>query len=94
MVAHNLTSAPTGSNAWTDTDHTCYTISNVGAEGFLQILPVYLDHVLYPTLTKEGYVTEVHHVNAAGEDAGVVYCEMQGRENTGDSRCHYEFVSY
>ena len=31
--------------------------------------------------TNSGYVTEVHHVNGDGEDAGVVYCEMQGREN-------------
>ena len=26
-------------------------------------------------------MTEVHHINGEGEDAGVVYCEMQGREN-------------
>jgi len=25
--------------------------------------------------------TQVHHINGAGEDAGVVYSEMQGREN-------------
>ena len=35
-----------------------------------------------------GYITEVHHVNGEGEDAGVVYCEMQARENSGESRCH------
>lgn len=37
--------------------------------------------MLYPTITSAGYVTEVHHVNGKGEDAGVVYSEMQGREN-------------
>jgi Zn-dependent M16 (insulinase) family peptidase len=26
-------------------------------------------------------VTEIHHINGAGEDAGVVYSEMQAREN-------------
>ena len=26
-------------------------------------------------------MTEVHHINGEGEDVGVVYCEMQGREN-------------
>ena len=26
----------------------------------------------------------MHHVNGEGEDAGVVYCEMQGRENTAE----------
>ncbi len=40
-----------GTNAWTDTDHTCYTMTNAGSEGFLNLLPVYMDHVLYPTIT-------------------------------------------
>lgn len=40
-----------GTNAWTDTDHTCYTMTMAGARGFLNLLPVYLDHVLYPLLT-------------------------------------------
>ncbi|XP_033646112.1 uncharacterized protein C05D11.1-like [Asterias rubens] len=77
-----------GTNAWTDTDHTCYTVMTAGSQGFLNLLPIYLDHVLYPTLTEAGYVTEVHHVNGEGENAGVVYCEMQGRENSGESRSH------
>ncbi|KAI0788552.1 Metalloenzyme, LuxS/M16 peptidase-like protein [Abortiporus biennis] len=71
-----------GTNAWTDTDHTAYTVSTAGEQGFLQLLPIYVDHILYPTLTKAGYITEVHHVNGSGEDSGVVYSEMQGRENT------------
>jgi Zn-dependent M16 (insulinase) family peptidase len=37
--------------------------------------------VLYPTITSEGFTTEVYHINGKGEDAGVVYSEMQGREN-------------
>ena len=48
-----------GTNAWTDTDHTAYTVSTAGEQGFLQILPIYVDHILYPTLTKAGFVTEV-----------------------------------
>ncbi len=72
----------TGTNAWTDTDHTAYTVETAGEQGFLQLLPVYVDHILYPTLTDSGFVTEVHHINHKGEDAGVVYSEMQGRENT------------
>ena len=70
-----------GTNAWTDTDHTCYTVDTAGSEGFLRILPVYLDHVLFPTLKDSGFVTEVHHVTGEGANAGVVYCEMQAREN-------------
>ncbi|KAG8964223.1 hypothetical protein FRC00_003325 [Tulasnella sp. 408] len=56
--------------------------STAGGEGFLRLLPVYLDHVLYPTMTSNGFVTEVHHINEKAEDAGVVYAEMQGREQT------------
>lgn len=75
-----------GTNAWTDTDHTCYTIYTAGEEGMLTLLPIYLDHILRPTLTEEGFITEVHHIDGDGEDAGVVYCEMQGRENSSYSR--------
>ncbi|KAI0348495.1 hypothetical protein BDW22DRAFT_1404375 [Trametopsis cervina] len=71
-----------GTNAWTDTDHTAYTVSTAGEQGFLQILPIYVDHILYPTMSKAGFVTEVHHINGKGENSGVVYSEMQGRENT------------
>ncbi|GAA94382.1 uncharacterized protein L969DRAFT_105184 [Mixia osmundae IAM 14324] len=70
-----------GTNAWTDTTHTAYTASTAGSDGFLRLLPIYLDHVLYPTLTDSGFTTEVYHLNGKGEDAGVVYSEMQGREN-------------
>ncbi|KAG6820112.1 hypothetical protein H0H93_005259 [Arthromyces matolae] len=71
-----------GTNAWTDTDHTAYTISTAGEQGFLQLLPIYVDHILYPTITRAGFVTEVHHIDGKGRDSGVVYSEMQGRENT------------
>jgi len=76
-----------GTNAWTATDHTCYTVDTAGSEGFLQILPVYLDHVLFPTLKDSGFVTEVHHITGEGANAGVVYCEMQARENEAGDMC-------
>ncbi|XP_013065867.2 uncharacterized protein C05D11.1-like isoform X1 [Biomphalaria glabrata] len=81
-----------GTNAWTEVDHTCYTMTNAGSAGFLTLLPIYMDHILYPTLTESGYVTEVHHINGNGEDAGVVYCEMQARENSGESRTQLALV--
>lgn len=81
-----------GTNAWTDTDHTCYTMTTAGSEGFLNLIPIYLDHLLYPTIKDSHYVTEVHHVNGEGENAGIVYCEMQARENSGHSLTHLEFV--
>uniref|UniRef100_A0A0B7A9G7 Presequence protease, mitochondrial n=1 Tax=Arion vulgaris TaxID=1028688 RepID=A0A0B7A9G7_9EUPU len=77
-----------GTNAWTETDHTCYTMTNAGSEGFLTLLPIYMDHILYPTLTESGFITEVHHIDGSGDDAGIVYCEMQARENSGESRTH------
>lgn len=81
-----------GTNAYTDTDHTSYSLSTAGAEGFLNLLPIYIEHLLFPTLTDAAYITEVHHINGEGEDAGVVYCEMQALENTGDSRCNLEML--
>lgn len=81
-----------GTNAMTDTDHTSYNLQTAGSDGFLKMLPIYLEHVLFPTLTDSGYITEVHHINGEGDDAGVVYCEMQARENSGDSRCYLEML--
>ncbi|KAG9244950.1 zinc metalloprotease-like protein [Calycina marina] len=75
--------AYSNTNAWTATDHTAYTLDTAGWEGFAQILPVYLEHIILPTLTDEGCYTEVHHIDGEGNDAGVVYSEMQGVENTG-----------
>jgi Zn-dependent M16 (insulinase) family peptidase len=56
-----------GTNAWTDVDHTCYTMTTAGSDGFLTLLPIYLDHVLYPTLTviTDSYVYYV--VRGSGE---------------------------
>ncbi|VBB28196.1 unnamed protein product [Acanthocheilonema viteae] len=70
-----------GTNAFTAQDHTAYELITVGSHGFLKILPVYLDHLLSPTLTDAQFMTEVHHINGKGEDAGVVYSEMQEYES-------------
>ena len=77
--------AYSSTNAWTATDHTAYTLDTAGWEGFAQILPVYLEHVLLPTITDSACYTEVHHVDGTGQDAGVVYCEMQAIQNTSSS---------
>lgn len=97
-----------GTNAWTDTDHTAYTASTAGEQGFLQLLPIFVDHILYPTMTQSAFVTEVHsspdfnvypnmayqvhHIDSKGEDSGVVYSEMQGRENTSGDLMSLRFV--
>ncbi|KAI1358773.1 Metalloenzyme, LuxS/M16 peptidase-like protein [Xylaria arbuscula] len=69
-------------NAWTATDHTAYTLETAGWEGFSQTLPVYLEHLVVPTITDAACLTEVHHVDGEGNDAGVVYSEMQGVQYT------------
>jgi Zn-dependent M16 (insulinase) family peptidase len=51
-----------GTNAWTDQDHTAYTLATAGSQGFLQMLPVYIDHILYPTLRDSGFTTEVCYI--------------------------------
>uniref|UniRef100_A0A915C794 Peptidase M16 C-terminal domain-containing protein n=1 Tax=Parascaris univalens TaxID=6257 RepID=A0A915C794_PARUN len=56
-------------------------VFQVGSTGFLKVLPIYMDHVLSPSLTMEQFITEVHHINGNGEDAGVVYSEMQDHES-------------
>lgn len=55
-------------------------------------MPVYLDHIFFPTLTLAGFITEIYSVTGDNVDTGAVYCEMQGRENTGESRANLELL--
>lgn len=80
------------SDAWTELDKTVYFASCAGTEGFLRLLPVYLEHILFPTLTSSGFTTEVHHITGSGEDGGAVYSEMQSRENFGEAREDLELM--
>lgn len=68
-------------NAWTAVDHTAYTLETAGWEAFALLLPVYLEHVITPTLSNSSCYTEVYHVDGTGHDAGVVYSEMQSSQN-------------
>ncbi|KAK4561151.1 hypothetical protein LTR86_005106 [Recurvomyces mirabilis] len=70
-------------NAWTAVETTTYTLDTAGWEAFSKMLPVYLDHLIVPTLNDAGCYTEVHHINGSGENAGVVYSEMQATQNQG-----------
>lgn len=76
-----------GTNAMTEVDATSYNIRTAGSEGFLNFLPIYLEHLFFPTLTDEGFLTEVHHINGQGEDAGVAYSEMLACQNKGSNIC-------
>ncbi|ETB57804.1 hypothetical protein YYC_04616 [Plasmodium yoelii 17X] len=73
-----------GTNAWTSIDHTCYTIETVGIEGFTNILPIYLDFILNPTLEDNMFLSEIHHFSEEGHN-GVVYSEMKSIENDCDN---------
>lgn len=72
-------------NAWTGTDQTVYTLVTAGWEGFQQLLPIYLDHILHPTLKDSACLTEVYHIDGNAEEKGVVFSEMQGVENQSGS---------
>ena len=68
-------------NAWTSVDQTVYTLTTAGWQGFKTLLPIYLDHLLSPTITEEACLTEVYHIDGDGKQKGVVFSEMQGIEN-------------
>lgn len=38
----------------------------------------------------KGFITEVHHINEHGQDGGVVYSEMHGRQNSSEDILHYQ----
>lgn len=78
-----------GTNAWTDKDHTAYNAVTAGYMGLLKLIPVFLDHVMHPTLTEAQFATEIYHVDGEGKQNGVVFCEMQGRETTEDDMLDY-----
>ena len=73
-----------GTNAWTDNEFTAYTTTGAGFDGVSQLLPAYLDHILRPRINEGAFASEVYHITADGKEAGVVFCEMQARENTED----------
>ena len=49
-----------------------------------------MDHLFFPTMTDSSFLTEIHHIDGEGVDAGVVYCEMQARENEMEDIMEYE----
>lgn len=61
-------------------DKTCYNIKTVGPDGFLNILPIFLDHIFNPVMKQEDFITEIHHIDGQGLDSGVMYNEMVVRE--------------
>lgn len=60
-----------GVNAATSTDNTTYTVESASEEGMLEIIPVYLDHILFPLMDENIFKTEIYHINGKGEEGGV-----------------------
>ncbi|CAG0915932.1 unnamed protein product [Notodromas monacha] len=83
-----------GTNAWTAQDHTAYTMKTAGSGGFCNLLPIYLDHIFFPTLQDSSYLTEIHHINGIGDDGGIVYSEMQSIENTAGTMVHHAMKTH
>jgi Zn-dependent M16 (insulinase) family peptidase len=81
-----------GTDAWTETDHACYTLKTAGKTGFLTLLPVYLDHLFHPNLSEAGYLTEVHHIAGDGKDGGIVYQEMKAMEHDPEQQAHWAIM--
>ncbi|KAJ3058473.1 Presequence protease, mitochondrial, partial [Quaeritorhiza haematococci] len=82
MVGRDVRGVRNAHWAYTTEDHTGYTITTAGSEGMLEILPTFLDHILYPTLRPSQFLTEVYHLDGEAKHQGVVYCEMASREHT------------
>ncbi|EFC35552.1 predicted protein, partial [Naegleria gruberi] len=61
-----------GTNAYTQNTNTTYELTTAGKEGFYRLLPVYLDHILYPTLSDNAFITEIHHIDGSGQNSGVL----------------------
>ncbi|KAJ2616054.1 hypothetical protein EV177_001258 [Coemansia sp. RSA 1804] len=61
-----------GTNAWTDKDHTCYTLDATAEDGVANVLPSFLDHVLNPLLHDDHFVIEVYHFDETGKEKGII----------------------
>lgn len=82
-----------GTNATTYRDMTTYELTTVNPKSLSILLPVYLDHIFHPLLTTDTYLTEIHHVSGeTGDDAGVVYSEIQASENQPDEILLYSIL--
>jgi len=74
--------AYSNTNAWTATDHTAYTLDTAGWKASRKSFQS--TRACHSTNSHgRGCYTEVHHIDGEGNDAGVVYSEMQGVQNNG-----------
>ena len=86
-------SGSNGTNASTDSDNTQYEFDVAGEAGLHAVLPVFISHILSPSLTQHAFLTEVFHVNGKGERQGTVYSEMVGRANSESDKLWIESLN-
>jgi len=77
-------------NAFTYPDRTCYPVASQNLKDFYNLINVYLDSVLHPTLTpwtlkQEGWHYEVEDANEPLTYKGVVFNEMKGVYSSPDA---------
>ena len=67
---------------WTATDHTVFstTVSTVGEQGFLQLLPIYVDHIFFPTTTNARYVVvSFFFILCIISHNAIQFCDLRGQ---------------
>ncbi|KAI9148674.1 hypothetical protein HJFPF1_10715 [Paramyrothecium foliicola] len=72
-------------NAQDASDHITFALETAGWESFKKILPVYLENIFHPAITREAMSTEVWHIDAQGRDGGITYSEMRAEQLRGDN---------
>ncbi|XP_028046617.1 uncharacterized protein C05D11.1 isoform X2 [Monomorium pharaonis] len=73
-------------------DYTCYTMKASESKGFFSLLPVYLDHILYPTLTEAAYIINIHHLTKYGDNGGTFYFDTRSKELDGEHVTYAELM--
>ena len=64
--------------SWSKADYTCFTVSMAGTSGFLQILPIILNLILFPYMRTEDLLAQVHPKNVDGEDSSTIWTFHNG----------------
>nr|CAD2135810.1 unnamed protein product [Meloidogyne enterolobii] len=60
-------------------------MNSISREGFLKVLPLFMDNLFSPALKASEFTTEIHHITERGTNGGVVYAEMSGKQSNMDS---------
>ncbi|XP_014246315.1 uncharacterized protein YOL098C-like isoform X2 [Cimex lectularius] len=45
-----------------DIDHTCFSFTTLCEEGLLMLLPIYLDHLFFPSINKSTFAADIKHI--------------------------------